>query len=85
MIECSNKGIIFQVRAGDRVLRLHTDNFEKMNIAAFTAEVAGEIRCGPRKPENAIVITYVPANGKSKLDGEAVSLEFVPKDFVLKN
>ena len=84
-IECSTKGIIFQVRAGDRVLRLHTDNFEKMNIAAFTSEVSGEIRCGPRKPENPIVATYVAANGKQKLDGEAVSLEFVPKDFILKN
>ena len=83
-IECSTKGIFFQIRAGDRVLRLHTNNFEKMNIAAFTSDVSGEIRCGPRKPENPIVVTYVPASGKQKLDGEAVSLEFVPKDFVLK-
>jgi tetratricopeptide (TPR) repeat protein len=83
-IECSNKGITFQVRAGERQLKLHTDNFEKMTITAFTADVSGEIRCGPRKPENPIVVTFVAANGNKKLDGEVVSLEFVPKDFVLK-
>ena len=55
-----------------------------MDITAFTPDVAGEIRCGPRKPENPVVITYVPARDSRKVDGEVAALEFVPKDFVLK-
>jgi tetratricopeptide (TPR) repeat protein len=83
-IACDAKGITLQVRVGERMLKLHTDNFERMNITAFTPDVGGEIRFGPRKPENAVVITYVPTKDSRKVDGEAAALEFVPKDFVLK-
>lgn len=83
-IACDAKGITLQVRVGERVLKLHTDNFERMNITAFTPDVGGEIRCGPRKPENPVIVTYVPAKDTRKTDGEAAALEFVPKDFVLK-
>jgi len=84
-LECNSRGITFQVRTGDRVLKLHTDNFERMDIKAFTPDVGGEISCGPRKPENPVVITYVPARDTRKVDGEAAALEFVPKNFTLKN
>ena len=83
-IECNAKGITFKVRAGDRVLQLHSVNFERLDITAFTSEVTGEITCGPRKPENAVVITYVAAKDARKIDGEAAALEFVPNNFVLK-
>ena len=84
-LECNARGITFQVRTSDRVLKLHADNFDHMDITAFTPDVAGEIRCGPRKPENPVVITYVPARDTRKVDGEAAALEFVPKNFTLKN
>jgi tetratricopeptide (TPR) repeat protein len=84
-LECNARGITFQVRTVDRVLKLHTDNFERMDIKAFTPDVGGEISCGPRKPENPVVITYVPARDTRKVDGEAAALEFVPKNFTLKN
>ncbi len=83
-IECNAKGITFKLRAGDRLIQLHTDNFERIDITAFTSQVTGEITCGPRKPENPVVITYVAAKDKAKIDGEVSALEFVPKDFVLK-
>ena len=83
-IECNAKGITFKVRAGDRIIQLHTDNFERMDITAFTSEVTGEIKCGPRKPENAVVITYVAAKNARQIVGEAAALEFVPSNFVLK-
>lgn len=83
-IECNAKGIVFVFRAGERLLKLHTDNFERVVITAFTNEVKGEITCGPRKPENAVVVTYAAAKGDSKADGEISSLEFVPANFVLK-
>ena len=83
-IECNAKGITFKVRAGDRLLQFHSDNFERVDITAFTQEVTGQITCGPRKPENAVVLTYAAPRGGSKADGEANSIEFVPGNFVLK-
>ena len=83
-IECNAKGITFKVRSGDRLLQFHSDNFERIDITAFTSEATGEITCGPRKPENAVVITYVAAKNNPKIDGEAAALEFVPNNFVLK-
>ncbi|MFN2577702.1 MAG: hypothetical protein ABR607_08430 [Pyrinomonadaceae bacterium] len=84
-IECSSRGIIFQVRAGDRLLKFHSDNFERVNITKFTTDVSGEINCGVRKPENWVIFTYAPPKAGSKSDGEASAIEFVPKSFVLKS
>ncbi|HKB64538.1 MAG TPA: tetratricopeptide repeat protein, partial [Pyrinomonadaceae bacterium] len=46
-IECNAKGMTFKVRAGDRLLQFHSDNFERLAIIAFTNEVPREIVCGP--------------------------------------
>lgn len=83
-IECNAKGMTFKMRAGDRLLQFHSDNFERLQITAFTSEVPREIVCGPRKPENAVVMTYATARAGSKTDGEASAIEFVPANFVLK-
>ncbi len=83
-IECNAKGMTFKVRAGDRLLQFHSDNFERLAIIAFTNEVPREIVCGPRRPENAVVMTYAAATTGSKADGEASAIEFVPGNFVLK-
>jgi hypothetical protein len=83
-IECNAKGITFKVRAGNRLLQFHSDNFERIDITAFTQAVTGEIVCGPRKTENPVVITYAAARAGSKVDGEANALEFVPGNFVLR-
>src|SRR5215471_16802821 len=56
-IDCSAKGITFQLRAGDRVLKFHSDNFDQVDITAFTTGISGETTCGPRKPENLIILT----------------------------
>lgn len=83
-IECNAKGIFFVLRTAERLLKLHAGGFEQMDIRTFTRDVAGEITCGPRKPENPVVVTFLPANAGRKVDGEATALEFVPKDFQLK-
>src|SRR5258708_7433256 len=84
-IECNAKGMTFKVRAGDRVLQFHSDNFERLAIIAFTNEVPREIVCGPRRPENAVVMTYAAARTGSKADGEATVIEFVPGNFVFNH
>ena len=83
-IDCSAKGITFQLRAGDRVLKFHSDNFDQVDITAFTTGISGEITCGPRKPENWIILTYAPPKAGSRIDGEVKAIEFVPATFVLK-
>ncbi|HEY5838275.1 MAG TPA: tetratricopeptide repeat protein [Pyrinomonadaceae bacterium] len=84
-VECSAKGgVVFHVRAGDRVLKIHSDSFEQVDITTFITDVGGNLSCGPRKPENPIIITFAAAKAGSKFDGEARALEFVPATFVLK-
>ncbi len=84
-IDCDAKGITFIVKVGDRLLKLKAESFEEMDITTFSPDVAGEITCGPRKPENIVVICYVPnTDARAKTDGTIRSLEFVPKEFKLK-
>jgi hypothetical protein len=84
-IDCARKsGITFVIKVGERTLRLNTDRFENLQITTFTSEVAGDITCGLRKPENLVVMCYLPLKGpRARADGTAKSLEFVPKDFKL--
>ena len=85
-IDCDAKGITFVVKVGDGLLRLQSKNFEEMDITTFSPDIAGEITCGPRKPENNVVICYVPnSDAKAKTDGTIKSIEFVPKEFKLKS
>lgn len=85
LIECDEKGITFVVKVEDQVVRLHTDRFESVRRVAFSPEVGRVITCGPRKPENAVVICYVPATGaRARFAGTIKSVEFVPKEFKLK-
>ncbi|HEX8176336.1 MAG TPA: tetratricopeptide repeat protein [Pyrinomonadaceae bacterium] len=84
-IDCEAKGIVFTVRVGEALIKLHAVNFEDIDISTYTTDVGGEISCGVRKPENPVVITYRPSPGARRgFEGQAVALEFVPKDFVLK-
>lgn len=84
-IDCDPKSIVFTVRAGNRQLRLKTTSFENMQITSFVSSAGGEITCGVRKPENDVVVNYVPGRDvRSKIDGVMKSLEFVPDDFKLK-
>lgn len=83
-IECNARGITFHIKTGERTIKVHRANFEGITMATFTKEVAGDITCGRRSPENAVVVTYVTAKESRGVDGEIVALEFVPKDFVLK-
>jgi tetratricopeptide (TPR) repeat protein len=84
-IECEVKNIVFVFQTPAGLLRLRTNSFEDMEITTFTADVRGDISCGPRKPENVVVICYLPNTDKRmKVDGVLKSIEFVPADFKLK-
>ena len=84
-IDCDARGITFVVKIADRFRKLNTDSFSHMSLTTFTADAGGQLTCGPRKPEDNIVVAYVPtADTRSKVDGVVKSVEFVPHDFKLK-
>jgi tetratricopeptide (TPR) repeat protein len=83
-IDCDARGIVFTVRVGASLFKLHTAKFEEVDITTYTTDVGGDIACGPRKQENPVVITFRPSPARRGWDGEAVAIEFVPKEFVLE-
>jgi tetratricopeptide (TPR) repeat protein len=83
-IDCDAKGIFFTLNSGAGLLKLKAASFEEIDITSYASDVAGEITCGVRKPENAVVVCYVPgSDARAKTAGTIRSLEFVPSEFTL--
>jgi tetratricopeptide (TPR) repeat protein len=83
-IDCDSKGIVFTLRSDTGILRLKTASFGEMSIKTFAPDVSGEISCGVRKPENTVVVCYLPGSDVGSRTGGAIrSIEFVPSDFKL--
>jgi tetratricopeptide (TPR) repeat protein len=84
-IECEAKGIVFVVETASGTLRLRTENFDSIEFTTYDPSVQGNISCGARKPQNSVVVCYLPNSDKrGKADGVLKSIEFVPSDFKLK-
>ena len=84
-IECDAKGMVFVVQTPDGLLRLRTAGFDDIELTTYDTTVNGEISCGVRKPENAVVVCYSPnTDMRVKADGMLKSIEFVPAGFKLK-
>ena len=84
-LDCDAKGILFVVKLADRLIKLRTTKFENIQITAFSADAGSEITCGARTPPNPVIVCYLPnTDPKAKYDGDLRSVEFVPKDFKLK-
>jgi tetratricopeptide (TPR) repeat protein len=83
-IECEANGLVFVIRTQERTLRLRADSFQQVRRVSFTADVRGSITCGARKPENPVVVCYLPISDKrANSDGVLSSVEFVPREFQL--
>jgi len=88
-LECDNsKGIgYFIVQAADRIYKIRATSLGQVQFTAYTP-VADEVSCGPRKTQDNVVLTFRPSKDakdvKSKIDGDAIAVELVPKDFQLK-
>jgi hypothetical protein len=84
-IDCDAKGITFVVRINERLLKLRTNSFSQVDLMSFSADAGGEVTCGLRKPENNVVVAYLPSTEThAKVDGVIRAVEFVPLDFKLK-
>ncbi len=83
-IECEPNSLVFVVKTDEKVLRLKTETFQQVKRTTFTDDVKGTITCGLRKPENAVVVCYIPGtDSRSRVDGRLSSVEFVPSEFKL--
>jgi tetratricopeptide (TPR) repeat protein len=83
-IECDQKGITFTVKINGSLLKLKTDSFSHVGLVSFTEKAGREVTCGARKPEDNVVVCYLPLqDARAKADGVARSIEFVPQDFQL--
>ncbi len=85
-IECSNKAIVFVIRTTAKTFRLLNTSPQTLRIGVFTPDLAEmQFGCSIKPIEVPAVFVYTDKpDGKSKTDGEIVSLEFVPKTFVLE-
>jgi len=88
-LDCDSKGTAyFLVQVGDRLYKIRATSLERVQMIAYTPDAGAEVSCGPRKIQNNVILTYRPSKDakdlKAKIDGDAVAVELVPKDFVLK-
>lgn len=87
-LDCDNKGVAyFSIQAADRVYRIRSTALQRVQLTAYTPAPAN-VSCGPRKTPENVVLTYRPTSdpkdAKAKIDGDAIAVELVPKDFTLK-
>jgi len=69
-IDCDARNITFVVKVNERLLRLNTDTFQHANIVSFSEDAGRDITCGLRKPQNNVVVAYVPkTDARLKIDG----------------
>jgi tetratricopeptide (TPR) repeat protein len=86
-LECDNKGgAYFNIQSGERLYKIRA----AMGRVQFVTFVPGaaEVACGPRKTPENVVLTFRSTNDpkdlKARINGDAIALELVPKDFQLK-
>jgi FimV-like protein len=84
-IDCDAKGITFTAKINGSLLKFRTDSFSHVDLTSFSEDAGREVTCGPRKPEDNVVVCYLAATDpRAKIDGVIKSIEFVPPDFKLK-
>ncbi len=87
-LDCDSKGVAyFEIQASDRAYRIRATALGRVQLTAYT-QAPTQVTCGARKnPENVVLSfrpTTDPKDARAKIDGDAIALELVPKDFQLK-
>jgi tetratricopeptide (TPR) repeat protein len=82
-IDCQLNQVIFSIKTDAEILQLSAGTLQTLRLISFDPQfVNAEFGCGALDKENLAVITYRPKpDAKSKIAGELVSVEFVPKNF----
>lgn len=82
-IDCNGKGVVYTIKTGDESVRLENDSIADVILTGFTPEFVNlQFGCGNLKKDMFAVVTFrARAAETNKIDGELISLEFVPKKF----
>jgi hypothetical protein len=85
-IECTSKGIFYDFRSGDRLLRLYSQTPQSVAVRLFTRDLDGiEFGCSLKPMDTPAVFIYADKRDeKSRSDGELVTIDIVPKTFTLE-
>ena len=84
-IECTNKGMFYNMKTETSVLRLLNAKPGSLQITVYTQDLNGiQFGCSTSIMDYPVVFIYADKpNPKLKTVGEIVSLDFVPKSFTL--
>ena len=87
-LDCNNSGVaFFMIQSGDRLYKIRATALGNVQLISYV-KGAAQLGCGVRKDQENVVITFRPTNdpkdAKAKIDGDAIAMELVPKDFQLK-
>ncbi len=74
-MDCSN-GLTLRVRTDRGNLDFHSPQPDKIQFLSYTADVSGNIKCGPRTPGAPVSITYRPEPSGAR---EPLVVEFLEK------
>jgi tetratricopeptide (TPR) repeat protein len=82
-IDCQSSQIIYSIKSDDRILQMKGESFDALKLISYEPDlINSEFGCGAMKKEKLSVVTFRPnADANSKVAGEIVSIEFVPKTF----
>lgn len=85
-IECSSKGAFFHLKTQSQTLRLLNSSPANLTITLFIQDLNGvQFGCTTKPVEFPVVFIYTDApDQKKKVAGEIISMDFVPKTFVLE-
>ncbi|HYW72094.1 MAG TPA: tetratricopeptide repeat protein [Pyrinomonadaceae bacterium] len=87
-MDCDKGVAYFSIQAAERPYRIRAAVLQRVELTAYTRP-SGNISCGPRKDPENVLVTFKPTTDakdvKAKIDGDAIAVEVLPKDFKLKN
>jgi hypothetical protein len=76
-IICSEKGMTLVVKAGDQIVKLHTETPERIRFITYHHDPGSVISCGKFEPAKPVIVTYRKSSeANSPYKGEPIALEF---------
>ncbi len=85
-VECGGKGMLFYFKVQAQMLKLAAASPQAIQIRGYTPEIERlQLGCAMKQVDIPVVFTYKESqNPKAKSNGDLISMEFVPKSFVLE-
>jgi hypothetical protein len=89
LLECGRDQVRFHLKVADRTLVATAARMADVELTSFTDAADFSVACGSRTPPDAVYLTWRIADqprrlGAAVVVGEAVAVEFLPRDYVPK-